>query len=92
MSSKSTLKRSKSTRKHHHRRPHHHRRAAKMEIRNYALQVVQSLTLFELDEFREAFMQFDKDGNGTISTSEMTIIMRSFGKNPTEQVAFFHNR
>lgn len=44
------------------------------------------LTLEEIDEFREAFMMFDKDGNGTISTKELGVAMRSLGQNPTEQV------
>lgn len=44
------------------------------------------LTPEEIDEFREAFMMFDKDGNGTISTKELGVAMRSLGQNPTEQV------
>lgn len=34
---------------------------------NFVLKNFQ-LTPEEIDEFREAFMMFDKDGNGTIST------------------------
>ncbi|EJW82212.1 calmodulin [Wuchereria bancrofti] len=47
--------------------------------------IIKQLTTEEIDEFREAFMMFDKDGNGTISTKELGIAMRSLGQNPTEQ-------
>lgn len=35
-------------------------------------------------EFREAFCLFDKDGDGTITTSELGIVMRSLGQTPTD--------
>ncbi|VDK47069.1 unnamed protein product [Anisakis simplex] len=56
-------------------------------------EVIRQLTIEEIDEFREAFLLFDKenfnfliqDGNGTMSTKELGIAMRSLGQNPTEQ-------
>ena len=35
-------------------------------------------------EFKEAFSLFDKDGDGTITTKELGIVMMSLGQNPTE--------
>ncbi|XP_064622657.1 caltractin ICL1b-like [Lineus longissimus] len=35
-------------------------------------------------EFKEAFSLFDKDGNGSITTKELSTVMRSLGQNPTE--------
>jgi calmodulin len=32
----------------------------------------------------EAFLLFDKDGDGTISSKELSTVMRSLGQNPTE--------
>ncbi|XP_002965450.2 neo-calmodulin [Selaginella moellendorffii] len=36
-------------------------------------------------EFKEAFSLFDKDGDGCITTSELAVVMRSLGQNPSEQ-------
>ena len=36
--------------------------------------------LFKVAEFREAFSLFDKDGDGTIDTTELGSVMRSLGK------------
>ncbi|XP_026578673.1 uncharacterized protein LOC113451503 [Pseudonaja textilis] len=43
-----------------------------------------SLTEQEIAEFKEAFMLFDRDGNGTITTRELGTVLRSLGQNPTE--------
>eukprot|EP00058_Branchiostoma_floridae_P008437 XP_002593925.1 hypothetical protein BRAFLDRAFT_98224 [Branchiostoma floridae] len=37
-----------------------------------------------INELRDAFLVFDKDGDGTINTSELATVMRSLGMNPTE--------
>jgi len=37
-----------------------------------------------LAEFKEAFSLFDKNGDGSISSKELGIVMRSLGQNPTE--------
>lgn len=35
-------------------------------------------------EFKEAFMLFDKDEDGTISVTELAVVMRSLGQRPSE--------
>lgn len=44
-----------------------------------------SITLSSfITDFKEAFSLFDKDGDGTITSTELGTVMRSFGANPTE--------
>uniref|UniRef100_A0A336KJR2 CSON004991 protein n=1 Tax=Culicoides sonorensis TaxID=179676 RepID=A0A336KJR2_CULSO len=38
----------------------------------------------QVSEFKEAFMLFDKDEDGTISVTELGVVMRSLGQRPTE--------
>ena len=41
----------------------------------------------QIEEFREAFSYFDKDGDGQITVSELETVMLSLGMLPTEQDA-----
>lgn len=38
----------------------------------------------QIEEVKEAFAIFDKNGDGTITTKDLITVMRSLGKNPTE--------
>lgn len=39
----------------------------------------------EIEELREAFSIFDRDGSGSITSKELGIAMRSLGQNPSEE-------
>ena len=39
--------------------------------------IVRNLTKEQIQEFKEAFSLFDKDGDGTITTKELQTVMRS---------------
>ncbi|KAL3873880.1 hypothetical protein ACJMK2_036963 [Sinanodonta woodiana] len=43
-----------------------------------------NLTEEQVEEFREAFRLFDPDGDGTITSLELGMVMRVIGQNPTE--------
>ncbi|XP_076442019.1 calmodulin-alpha-like [Babylonia areolata] len=38
----------------------------------------------QIEEFKEAFLLFDKDRDGTITTKELGTVMKSLGQNPTD--------
>lgn len=42
------------------------------------------LTEETIKEFREAFALFDKDGDGSITASELGVVMKGMGQNPTD--------
>merc|ERR550537_1984237 len=44
-----------------------------------------NLTEDQVEEFKEAFALFDKDGDGTITADELGVVMRSLGRNPTHE-------
>merc|ERR1719183_509650 len=44
----------------------------------------QQLTSAQEKEYKEAFALFDSDGDGTITTKELGVVMRSLGQTPTE--------
>ena len=46
--------------------------------------VIDKLTEAQLDEFREAFASFDKDGGGSIDAAELKMLMASVGQMPTD--------
>ncbi len=43
-----------------------------------------NLTDEQIEELKESFLLFDRDGDGLISSRELGIVMRSLGENPTE--------
>ena len=44
----------------------------------------EQFTQDQISELKEAFSLFDKDGDGSITTKELGIVMRQLGQNPTE--------
>jgi len=46
--------------------------------------ILEGLTSDELATFKEAFTVFDKNQDGTITTKELSTVMRSLGQNPTD--------
>ncbi|CAD5213316.1 unnamed protein product [Bursaphelenchus xylophilus] len=46
---------------------------------------IDGLTKEQVEEFKEAFELFDKDGDGRVTALELGIVMQSLGHTPTEQ-------
>ena len=51
---------------------------------NCAAIIIYLYLLVLITELREAFSLFDKDGDQTISASELGAVMKSLGQNPTQ--------
>lgn len=51
--------------------------------------LLSKLSKEEMDNYREAFANYDKNGDGTIDENELMYVMRSLGENPSEdQMAY----
>ena len=46
--------------------------------------MADDLTEEQKQEFKDVFSLFDKDGDGTVSTKELGVVMRALGQNPTD--------
>nr|XP_028602731.1 calmodulin-like protein 1 isoform X2 [Podarcis muralis] len=53
-------------------------------VRSKEEAMAEHLSEEQIAEFKEAFLIFDKDGDGAITTKELGTVMRSLGQNPTE--------
>ncbi|XP_063408900.1 calmodulin-A-like [Mytilus trossulus] len=49
------------------------------------MSLIDKLTVEQIKECKAAFRLFDKDGDGTITTHEIGVVMRSLGKHPTDE-------
>ena len=50
-----------------------------------APKTVKELTEEEVEDYREAFNNFDKSGDGMIDEGELGVVLRSLGYSPTNQ-------
>merc|ERR1712126_546355 len=56
-----------------------------ISILNSIINMAKKYTEEQLQELKEAFSTFDKDGNGTISISELEAVMNALDQLPTQQ-------
>lgn len=56
---------------------------------NFGYILLLYFKVFLLLDYREAFANYDKNGDGTIDENELMYVMRSLGENPSEdQMAY----
>lgn len=55
-----------------------------LHVKKQSKAATAKLTQEQIAEFKEAFVLFDSDGDGNISSKELGTVMRSLGQNPTE--------
>ncbi len=51
---------------------------------NYILCKLSHILEEQIENYKEAFLEYDKDGSGNISIKELGTVMRTLGENPTE--------
>jgi len=50
-----------------------------------APKTIKELSEEEIEDYKEAFNNFDKSGDGVIDEGELGVVMRSLGYSPTNQ-------
>lgn len=61
------------------------KRCKKIDCNSYKYEIHWKFILFP--EFKEAFMLFDKDEDGTITMAELGVVMRSLGQRPSGKLS-----
>ena len=57
----------------------------KNKLQTVLFQIIEELPPEKLNEYREIFSFFDRDGGGSIGAEEFEQVMRTFGWEPTEE-------
>lgn len=48
--------------------------------------MANNLSEKELQQYKDVFAIFDKNGDGQITAKELGVVMRAFGQNPSDQI------
>uniref|UniRef100_A0A915DZN0 EF-hand domain-containing protein n=1 Tax=Ditylenchus dipsaci TaxID=166011 RepID=A0A915DZN0_9BILA len=57
----------------------------KIRAREDELPKIEGLTREQVEEFKQAFELFDRDGDGKVTAKELNIVMKNLGQTPTEE-------